>query len=137
MEMEALVVALLFSSGFAVIFLGIFAWGLVQERRAHRDGCEPRPGLRAATDWSGSIGFLFAILASVALALLGGRQEGFWRIALLVAVNLVIQPLCFLMLVSGVYQIGQALRGRATYAFRVIPRENLPGEEYRALLHHR
>jgi hypothetical protein len=133
-QTEELVVVLVPFAVLALVWLRFAFRGLAEESRAHKSGSQPRPGLRAATDWAGTLGIFCALVALVLMAQIGGRQEGVWRLALLLAVNLMVQPICLLFLAGGVYSLAQALRGRFTYAFRVIPREEFPAEEYRGYL---
>jgi hypothetical protein len=134
MDTEALVILLLLCSAFAAALLGLTALGLVQEWRVHKRGCQPRPGVRACTEWAGSVGIFFGMIALILLALVACRQVAWLKIVTLIFVNLVMQPLCHLFFAGGVYRFSQACRGRLTYAFRVLPRGNLPAEQYRNLL---
>jgi hypothetical protein len=134
METEALVFLLLLCTAFAAVFLGLCAWGLAQEWQARKRGCESRAGLRAVTDWVGTLGISSGMAALVILAVVAGRQEGWLRIVPLVLVNLVMQPLCLLFLASGLYRLGHACCGRLTHAFQVLPPETVPVEQYRSWL---
>lgn len=118
----------------AVLCFCLCAYGLKEESQARRRGMAPRPGLRAGTDWAGTIGIGFTILALTLSALIAAGQEGLWRILPAVFINLLMQPLCILLIACGLYTAGQALRGRAVYAMRAIPREKISVCEYRRLL---
>jgi hypothetical protein len=134
METIALVVGLALCPGVAVFFLTLAGIGLAQEYRAVKAGEEPRPGLRAATGFSGSLGIFFTILALILASWECAELSGRWRWIGPVAANLLLQPLCLLLVVGGCHKTAQALRGRATYAFRVIPRQDISEEKYRQLV---
>lgn len=77
--------------------------------------------------------FLLGIVALVALAVGLGRVGGLWAAAALIAVNVLIQPVCLYLFAGAAYKLGMALAGRVVYAWRVVPFSELQPEEYRSL----
>jgi hypothetical protein len=136
------------STHIALFFLALFGpatifqfWLLVralrEERVARTLRQPPRPGLRFTISYAGSFGLVSAIGALIMIGILAASAEGAWRLVPLVLVNMIIQPLCILMLASGAHNLWHALRGRVTYAFRIIPAESIPPERQRDLMKYR
>jgi hypothetical protein len=121
-------------AGMAAILLALCARGLAEERRAHREGRPLRPGVKFGTDWAGSLGILGTILALCLTAWLASRQEGLWKVVPLLLVNLILQPVCLLLIVGGIFQLRHALCGRITYAFHVLAPGDVSAEQYRSRL---
>jgi hypothetical protein len=117
---------LAFSAVYAVVYLTFSFRGAIEVMRAQDLGCEPRPGLRFTSYWDGALGGLCLISALFTAASLAGQQEGMWRIALLVLINLVMQPICLLMGFMAVRKLASGLVGKLYFAGREIPEEELP-----------
>jgi hypothetical protein len=130
-----IIFGLLFLYVAAVFHLCLFHKGMKEQQKAQQHGHSLRPGLRFRTVWNGKFGILFAIMALVITA--GIELEGPLKSLPLVVVNLIMQPFCLYCIALGSYAVGQALLGRFTYAFRVIPPETIPANRYRMLLKYR
>jgi hypothetical protein len=76
----------------------------------------------------------FGLLALVSAAPLLGQQAGGWRYVPLALINLLVQPVCGLLVAGCVHQFIMGLTGRLTYAFRVVPPERFDGETYRQMV---
>jgi hypothetical protein len=122
--MYALLVAWIVAASVVVLAAGVgCCWVVVQSRR------NPHP-----FDGYGFAGFsLMGIMALVAVALALGRAEGAWVSAALVAVNVVMQPLCLSLFAAGAYKVAMAAAGHVVYAWRTMPPGECPPEAYRAL----
>ena len=119
----------------AAFYLYLFHQGMKEQQQAQERGLPPRPGLRFRTQWNGKFGILFAIMALVITA--GIELEGPLRFLPLVVVNVIMQPFSLYCIALGSYAVGQALLGRFTYAFKVIPHETIPADRYRVLIKYR
>jgi hypothetical protein len=119
----------------ATFYLYLFHKGMKEQQQAQERGLPPRPGLRFRTQWNGSFGILFGIIALVITA--GIELEGPLKYLPLAVANLIMQPFSLYCIALGSYAVGQALLGRFTYAFKVIPHETIPADRYRVLLKHR
>lgn len=75
----------------------------------------------------------FGVLGLIALALGLGRVDAGWAVLCLVGVNLLIQPLCAYLFLGSAYKLVMAVFGWATYAWRRIPRDTWPLEQYQAV----
>lgn len=123
--MDALVLLwIIAAAGAAFASIIACAWLLV---RALRGAGHPADGLGFAS-FAG-----FGILAFVALAFGLERAGTRWAFIALVAVNLLMQPLCLYLLAAGLYKLGMAMAGRVTYAWRIVPAGTCPHEKYRSL----
>jgi hypothetical protein len=111
--------------------------GMRKEAEAQRRNLPLPPGMHFRTVWSGKFGMLYLILALLITGGIAGELEGWAKIIPLLFVNLIMQPFCLACIALGIYAVGQALRGRFTYAFKVIPAETIPASEYRLLLRYR
>jgi hypothetical protein len=114
-----------FSTVMATLFAGVMALGIWHDR-----------SLRAALDnpasgWCGALVLFFGVLALVNAAALLGHQEEPWRGVALVAINLLVQPVCGLLVAAGGHMFVNGVFGRLTYQFRVVPREAFDPLTYR------
>jgi hypothetical protein len=122
---------------FAIADLAQFARFVIEERAALQRGEPLRPGVRFGAHVTGTFGTLSAITTLLLIALLAASADGWWRLAPLILVNLVIQPLSFLLVYVGVLTLWHTLRGRLVFAGRVIPKDAVPSEQRRVFLIHR
>jgi hypothetical protein len=102
------------SAGLAVLLAGAFAWAVVYHRSVVAVLDNPAGG------WLAALILFFGLLALVAAVPLLAEQ-GLGRSAAVVGINLLVQPLCGLLVVGCGHQFVMGLSGRLTYKFRVIP----------------
>jgi hypothetical protein len=121
----------------AVFNLCLFHNGMKKQQEAQQHGRSLDAGLRFRAVWSGKFGFLFAILALLMTAGIASEMEGLAKIVAFAIINLIMQPFCLYCIALGFYAVEQALLGRFTYAFKLIPRETIPADRYRMLLKYR
>jgi hypothetical protein len=125
---ELLLFLLVFFAGLAVLFAGLFTWWVVKVGSVRlaldNAGCQ----------WSATLAVGFGMFALPCAATLLGQQEGRWRLVPLVVINLLMQPLCGVLVAGGCHQFGAGLTGRLTYAFRIIPPEGMEPKKYRRLV---
>jgi hypothetical protein len=79
----------------------------------------------------------FGLSALVSAAPLLGELDGRWRFLPLAAINLLVQPLCGLLVFATGHQSVMGLTGRLTYRFRVVPPEAFDPVTYQRLVRHR
>ncbi len=77
-------------------------------------------------------GFLLLGIGALVVLPAGlGRAGGAWAAAGILAVNALVQPFCLYVFAASAYKLGMALAGRLVYAWRVVPRGEIPPAHYR------
>ncbi len=108
-----------------LLFTGVMVIGICHLRSLRAAIENPASG------WCAALLLFFGILALVSAVPLLAEQTGVWRNVVLVVINLLVQPVCALMVVGCGHQFIMGMRGHLACRFRIVPREVVDAAAYR------
>jgi hypothetical protein len=127
---DVYLILLIFSVAMTLLFAVVMAVGICHLRSLRAALENPAGG------WCVAGMLFFGILALVSAVPLS-EQTGVWRNVTLVVINLLVQPVCGLMLLGCGHQFIMGMRGHLACRFRIVPREVSDATTYRRMVRSR